>query len=159
MCTSAAAVLPGKRGSWLHIILAAGCLLLRHLQVIAVTGAVGSGLICYIVPAVNHLLLYFGYAECSRISSHELNDTADDANHFASRAVGPAASDAEGLEIGLLDGGLLEGLPEEIEYRYPCFADDGCTAKSVVIHIILPSLMIITGAVTSLAVLANFNYV
>ena len=31
-----------------------------HLQVITVTGAVGSGFVCYLIPVVNHFLLYFG---------------------------------------------------------------------------------------------------
>ena len=31
-----------------------------RLQVITVTGAVGSGFVCYLIPVVNHFMLYFG---------------------------------------------------------------------------------------------------
>jgi hypothetical protein len=35
-------------------------------QVITVTGAVGSGLVCYFIPIVNHFALYFKFARCMR---------------------------------------------------------------------------------------------
>ena len=118
-------------------------------QVISVTGALGSGVLCYILPAVNHLVLYSGYAKC-----------------LAARGDGGAAPEAapggeHPHEAPLLlqhhESVGVHGPPER--FVYPSFAEDGLTVKSVVIHMILPGLLIVLGVVTSLAVFADFNLV
>ena len=110
------------------------------------TGALGSGFICYIVPAANHLLLYFGYAKCSASSGSGTADLLDNGGE-------------QELEASLLPGYEAAGVDGPLEFIYPSYAEDGCTLKSVVLHMLVPTFLLLLGLFTSLAVLANFDIV
>lgn len=66
-------------------------------KVITVTGAVGSGLVCYLIPIVNHFALYFRFARCIRRGEPE--------GSFDKHSLGPGA------------GGEHTGVQDSVEHN------------------------------------------
>ena len=106
------------------------------------------------------MLLYFDCADCN---------VEGRATDIAASPVGE-----ESLLFSLLDG--VHVPPDVIEHNvgghdilmvisrsgaasYPSFAKDGRSIWSVIVHMIIPALILCGGILTSLAVLANFDYV
>ncbi len=128
------------------------------------TGSIGSGLICYIVPIVNHVLIYFGKSRAVRRPSDEhvpvLHHTCSD---LPSRLQRDSAGDE--LLLGLLDRESIQLDPSNVvnvatsdDFVYPLYADKARTTWSTMIHVFLPLVVLLVGICTSLALIADFPY-
>ena len=122
------------------------------------TGAIGSGLVCYSIPIINHIILYFDLANCGvevRTPNYAASLVCEESLLF--NLFDEVQPDATERNVRRHDS-LRTGFCSSID-SYPSFAEDGWSFRAVVVHMIIPALILFGGMLTSLAVLANFDYV
>lgn len=116
-------------------------------QAITVTGAIGSGMVCYLLPIINHFALYFGWAKFSREALPAAAEQDTDCD-------GELKTDADSLRINK-EAAMGDAAQLEPAYIYPTFAEDGFGIVKLMLNVGLPFIVVSVGLFVSIATLVT----